>query len=574
MVFELFKKRYLKLLSREKAVLSNRSVNFYEILLCPYCMRTKFIFEEKKKEYICPNCKRSISKQEFKEFAKIEELSAILFDFNKGKSDKVKIFDHHGEYVKDILRTATSQVIVFLQSTQSHWEEKLKLEKKNLEELKFKDKEFIEYFIGVMQKIMKENYKFCMTNHLDIDSVLSIFAFRNPIYALRYASLLNGLSQYNDILTLERKYERYYLIFYGLKSALEKEKKSRQEILNYFLLNLKDIFANPLKYQEFANYELRLVENSFKQLAECDKTKHFTILSNFDNQILEFKVPKKVRIEMPAFFKFLSFNKRYNLPFIIRKGRLPYHFSFSVNTCIKDFENINLNNLKSLLVEEEKNKINYLIKHNKENINYKKKLEFELDDLNKKNESNLKIQYFKKLIILIQQDRFNELKKSLNLIESKEDKAFLLNIYKSILEIKNDFLKEIDIEDKFNFLENLNECLFNDALSVSKNLRKTLSTEDKRKINSLFKKIGINKNSMIKRIKEIIEQNSGNNLNRIKEIRTILKNLQIVEINDNLDSMWIIKANMIMTNLESPPNLTYEEFLEFLEKNLNKVYNN
>jgi len=558
-------------LKSKKINLINRD-GIYEILICPKCLKEKFKYKKKKLSYVCKQCNFSLTKEEFQEFAKIEYQKGFLFDFNLGKEPMHKVFDHHGIYDVEMLKTATIEVLDYIS-----YLKKLNNNAKGLS-LVLKYKEGLKEYI--------QNNKFNLyVNHIDVDSVLSVFAFRNPNFAIQYESIFRKLSYYADLILLDEEIEEYCYIIHGIINALNSNNYSQDKIFDFLLLNLKEIILYPKRFRQYIELEKEFVTKDLNLLIKSTDNNTFKILKGFNNKVVEFKTPKGFR-EFVALFQFLKdYEKgKYNLPFLIKLSSNTDIYSVSANANVIGFENICLANLSNIILDTERNKILSLKVENEYLIRKKKNLERKLIRISimVKNDNFLKTLH--KLRELIVHDRFKEFKSELpKLIESLENININMSevysikgICDEIYRVKDSFMKNTQVvPDDVKIretVENIQNCRFDDANSSFKIGKNKLNEEKRKKFFSLFKIITQEKGIVIKKITDLIREMGGQLVVKERDIKKELRIFKLNEIRGNISKIWIFKSNLLMVNAEYRSNLSYEEFKEVIRKNLNKAY--
>lgn len=555
---------------KDKVNLLNRTRNIYEILICPSCGVGKIIFDEKKENYTCPNssCGFELTKKQFKELAKVEILSGILFDFNQGEKypEKQIVFDHHGLFggkEVPITMTATQRVINYFKALQ-----RVEPDLKGLKLVR-KSTEYLQRVINSKGKL--ELY----TNHIDVDSLLSIFCFRNPNYALENEKKIISLSRFNDLMKYDVKVENYYYIFYGIIYLMESEGRPNVEIANFFISNFKDILDNPNKYNKYIILEKELIQESMNVLESVDRDDSLTILSGFKNKVLEFRTPNCFR-EIAALYEFLrrDENKKYNLPFILKKGVKKGIFSLSVNANVEGYDKIDLFNLQESLYKAEVLKINSIREKNKEIRRLRTEYEKELPKLDQKLENFEELNEIKALRQLLQQDKFNIFYENLQKYKNSDDAEFeeIENIYVKLLQFVTNILEKEEVN--FGILRtNIEKFQFNGLSKKLKVLKSDFKKKERQEFGKFLSKISDFKLAMVNILNSLIERVGGDLIKNQKEMKSYLSTVQPESYNYDVFKIWVVKSNMIMTNGEYLSNMTYEEFVIFLRENLSQVAN-
>ncbi|MFW6285605.1 MAG: TFIIB-type zinc ribbon-containing protein [Nanoarchaeota archaeon] len=506
----------------KKVHMLNRE-GYYQILICPNCFQEKFIYDDTKNEYVCSNCNLKLNRNDFQTFAQIEFHKGILFDFNFGDKKLHKVFDHHGIFNHDITKTATSVVLNFIEDIS-----KLNENTRGITLIKKIKKELEEYTY--------KSYALYVT-HADIDSLLSVFSFRNPNFALKNKNILNKLSLYQDLTLFDEdnQIEFLYCIIMGLRTVFKEEGKDEISIFNYFLANLRNILTNPNLYKKYALIEKEHFNKNYNKLLNLKNQEDYIFVDkHLGKPITQFIVPNGFN-NLPALFKFLQLykNGRYNLPLLIKYNVKKVFCSFSVNPNVKGYEIFNLSKLEPIILNAEKNKLDQNKKNEVLKVNLTKMLEDINQEIQQRNSTN----------------HYNYLRMA---IQNKE-----LDRFESIL-------LELEKHDNSQEIINIRD-LFNKIIYLTK-------TSDS-SVTNTQKKIKQFKGKIIKLITSIINTQSNQDLIYEQDkIKTQLREIGTNKINEDIANIWVFKSSFIGVKFNTFSNLTNQEILKIIKDNIDLIY--
>jgi len=174
---------------------------------------------------------------------------------------------------------------------------------------------------------------------------------------------------------------------------------------------------------------------------------------------------------------------------------------------------------------------------------------------------------------------FNNIKEILNesqinFVEIDEIESFLSTLYSLKDNFVEEFIKYSNEDDYKNIINNIKICKFEDAHSEFIIIKNNLDKEFISRYNKIKKEVKSIKNQVIGKTSCVMKKITSNLFDKQKKIKKNISSYQSNQPHNDVNKIWILKSNLIMVNSTYNSNLTYEEFIDFLDKNLHKAYKN
>ncbi|MEI7741744.1 MAG: DUF6687 family protein [bacterium] len=229
-------------------------------------------------------------------------VGSTIIDGNLGRVDSgelkkvegINIIDHHDRLEEDFFKrgeepdlTATKMITHIISDSVKESAKELGSAASKQDIWKLAMKKYLERFGAKVEGSEKEIRKLrVFVNHLDSDSVLSLWAFRNPRLALKHKHTINAISNCGDFLLGSKPLERgasardyEYILRNIITDSTEKlkapEYKKLQEVRSTLETQLKEMLgddtANLDNAAELLKHQIDKVENADETIASLKK---------------------------------------------------------------------------------------------------------------------------------------------------------------------------------------------------------------------------------------------------------------------------------------------------------------